>query len=97
MKLKDAVAVITGGGSGLGEATGREFAAAGARIVVLDLANSPGPRVAESFRREGSVRRRRRGIGRGRRGRDGRGGEAFRHDSYRGELRGRGARATHGF
>ena len=53
MKLKDAVAVITGGGSGLGEATGREFAAAGARIVVLDLANSPGPRVAESFGEKG--------------------------------------------
>jgi 3-hydroxyacyl-CoA dehydrogenase/3-hydroxy-2-methylbutyryl-CoA dehydrogenase len=53
MKLKDAVAVITGGGSGLGEATSREFASAGARIVVLDLANSPGPRVAESFGEQG--------------------------------------------
>jgi NAD(P)-dependent dehydrogenase (short-subunit alcohol dehydrogenase family) len=53
MKLKDAVAVITGGGSGLGEATGREFASAGARIVVLDLANSPGPRAAESFGEQG--------------------------------------------
>ena len=53
MKLNDAVALITGGGSGLGEATGREFAAAGARIIVLDLANSPGPKVAESFREKG--------------------------------------------
>jgi 3-hydroxyacyl-CoA dehydrogenase / 3-hydroxy-2-methylbutyryl-CoA dehydrogenase len=53
MKLKDAVAIITGGGSGLGEATGRDFAAAGARIVVLDLANSPGPKVAESFGEKG--------------------------------------------
>jgi NAD(P)-dependent dehydrogenase (short-subunit alcohol dehydrogenase family) len=49
MNLKDKVAVITGGGSGLGEATGREFAAAGARVVVLDLANSPGPKVADSL------------------------------------------------
>jgi 3-hydroxyacyl-CoA dehydrogenase / 3-hydroxy-2-methylbutyryl-CoA dehydrogenase len=49
MNLKNAVVVITGGGSGLGEATAREFAAGGARIVVLDLPNSPGPKVAESF------------------------------------------------
>jgi NAD(P)-dependent dehydrogenase (short-subunit alcohol dehydrogenase family) len=49
MNLKDAVAVITGGGSGLGEATAREFADRGARIVVLDLPNSPGARVAESL------------------------------------------------
>jgi 3-hydroxyacyl-CoA dehydrogenase/3-hydroxy-2-methylbutyryl-CoA dehydrogenase len=53
MNLKDAVAVITGGGSGLGEATAREFAAGGARIVVLDLPNSPGPKVAESFGEKG--------------------------------------------
>jgi NAD(P)-dependent dehydrogenase (short-subunit alcohol dehydrogenase family) len=49
MKLTDAIAIITGGGSGLGEATAREFAAAGARVVILDLPNSPGPKVAESF------------------------------------------------
>ena len=49
MELKQAVAVITGGGSGLGEATAREFAAGGAKIVIIDLANSPGPKVAESL------------------------------------------------
>src|ERR1700675_1706409 len=49
MKLKDAVAIITGGGSGLGEATTREFAASGGRLVILDLPNSPGPKVAESL------------------------------------------------
>ena len=49
MNLKDCVALITGGGSGLGEATGREFASAGARIAVLDLPSSPGAKVAESF------------------------------------------------
>jgi 3-hydroxyacyl-CoA dehydrogenase / 3-hydroxy-2-methylbutyryl-CoA dehydrogenase len=49
MNLKDAVAVITGGGSGLGEATAREFAAAGARLVIVDLPNSPAAKVAESF------------------------------------------------
>ncbi len=49
MNLKDAVALITGGGSGLGEATAREFAGAGARIAILDLQSSPGAKVAESF------------------------------------------------
>ena len=49
MNLRDAVAVITGGGSGLGEATAREFAGAGAKIVILDLPNSPGAKVAETF------------------------------------------------
>jgi NAD(P)-dependent dehydrogenase (short-subunit alcohol dehydrogenase family) len=53
MKLKDTVAIITGGGSGLGEATAREFAAGGARIVILDLPNSPGPKIAESYNEKG--------------------------------------------
>ena len=53
MNLKDAVAVITGAGSGLGEATAREFASAGAKIAVLDLPNSPGSKVAESFGEKG--------------------------------------------
>lgn len=53
MNLKDAVAVISGGGSGLGEATAREFAANGAKIVVLDLAASPGAKVAESLGAKG--------------------------------------------
>jgi NAD(P)-dependent dehydrogenase (short-subunit alcohol dehydrogenase family) len=51
MNLKDAVAVVTGGGSGLGEATAREFAQGGARIAILDLPNSPGAK------REGTLRR----------------------------------------
>jgi len=49
MKLKDAVAVITGGGSGLGEATARDFVASGAKVVLLDLPNSPGAKLAESL------------------------------------------------
>jgi len=53
MNLKDAVALITGGGSGLGEATAREFAGAGAKVAILDLPSSPGAKVAESFGERG--------------------------------------------
>ena len=49
MNLKNAVALVTSGGSGLGEATAREFASAGARIAILDLPASPGAKVAESL------------------------------------------------
>ncbi len=49
MNLKNAVALISGGGSGLGEATVREFVGAGAKVTVLDLPSSPGARVAEAL------------------------------------------------
>ncbi len=53
MNLKDAVAIITGGGSGLGEATARAFAEAGARIAIVDLPGSPGAKIAESLGERG--------------------------------------------
>src|SRR5215831_16866032 len=49
MDLKNSVALVTGGGSGLGEATARELAAFGAKIAVLDLGSSPGQSVAASL------------------------------------------------
>ena len=49
MNLKNAIALVTGGGSGLGEATVREFASAGAKVAILDLPASPGAKVAESL------------------------------------------------
>lgn len=49
MDLKDKVALVTGGGSGLGEATVFELASAGARVVILDLPTSSGAKVAEKI------------------------------------------------
>ncbi|MFM9920380.1 SDR family NAD(P)-dependent oxidoreductase [Lacisediminihabitans sp. H27-G8] len=37
MNITDTVAIVTGGASGLGLATARELASAGARVVILDL------------------------------------------------------------
>jgi meso-butanediol dehydrogenase/(S,S)-butanediol dehydrogenase/diacetyl reductase len=45
--------VITGAGRGIGEATGRRFAAEGARVLVTDLDGGRAARVAESIRADG--------------------------------------------
>ncbi len=49
MNVKDTVALITGGGSGLGEATARELMAAGGKVAILDLPSSPGAKLADSL------------------------------------------------
>jgi NAD(P)-dependent dehydrogenase (short-subunit alcohol dehydrogenase family) len=46
MKLSTTAAIVTGGASGLGEATARHFAAGGARVTILDRDADRGPRVA---------------------------------------------------
>ena len=46
MDLKGTAAVVSGGASGLGEATGRVLAAAGATVVIADLNEEVGKRVA---------------------------------------------------
>jgi meso-butanediol dehydrogenase / (S,S)-butanediol dehydrogenase / diacetyl reductase len=45
-KLDNKVTVITGGGSGIGEATARLFATEGARVVIADIDEKNGQRVA---------------------------------------------------
>lgn len=46
MKITDTCAVITGGASGLGEATARRFAANGAKVALFDLNEEAGEKVA---------------------------------------------------
>ncbi|MCV3272330.1 SDR family NAD(P)-dependent oxidoreductase [Roseobacter sinensis] len=49
MDLKDTAAVITGGASGLGEATARHFAAKGATVTLLDRDATRARQVAEEI------------------------------------------------
>lgn len=49
MLLQNATALITGGASGLGEATARLFLAEGARIVILDLNETSGKNLESEF------------------------------------------------
>ncbi|WP_417519278.1 3-hydroxyacyl-CoA dehydrogenase [Minwuia sp.] len=49
MKLNGAAAVVTGGASGLGGATARELASAGAKVAVFDLNEDLGNKMAEEI------------------------------------------------
>src|ERR1700757_3652399 len=49
MELNGSSAIVTGGASGLGEATARVLAAAGAHVVIADLNEEAGKRVADEI------------------------------------------------
>ena len=53
MRLANKVALITGGGSGIGAATARTFAGEGAAVGVLDMRPDPAEAVAKSIRDAG--------------------------------------------
>ena len=53
MRLKDKVAVITGAGSGFGEGMARLFAEEGAKVVIADINETGGKRVAQVIQQQG--------------------------------------------
>ncbi|HXW83410.1 MAG TPA: SDR family NAD(P)-dependent oxidoreductase, partial [Candidatus Binataceae bacterium] len=53
MRLKDRIAVVTGSGSGIGEATAKLLAAEGAAVLVVDLNEEGASRVAGEIRTRG--------------------------------------------
>ncbi len=52
-RLDDRVAIITGGGRGIGRATALRFASEGAAVVVNDIDGDPAQETAEIIRKEG--------------------------------------------
>jgi 3-oxoacyl-[acyl-carrier protein] reductase len=55
MRLKDKVAIVTGGGSGFGEGIAARFAAEGARVVVADIDLPAATRVADAIGKAGGA------------------------------------------
>lgn len=55
--LKDQVAIVTGGGSGMGEATAKLYAKEGAKVVIADLNPVKAQKVVDDITAEGGVAR----------------------------------------
>lgn len=53
MRLKNKVAIVTGAGSGFGEAIARRYAEEGAKVVVNDIVDKSAQRVAGEIRAQG--------------------------------------------
>ena len=53
MRLKDKVAIVTGGGSGFGEGIARRYAQEGCKVVVADINGDGARRVADVIKQQG--------------------------------------------
>jgi NAD(P)-dependent dehydrogenase (short-subunit alcohol dehydrogenase family) len=57
MRLKDQVAIVTGGSQGIGEAVARRYAAEGAKVAIVNRTASKGEAIADSIRKSGGAAR----------------------------------------
>jgi 3-oxoacyl-[acyl-carrier protein] reductase len=55
MRLQDKVAIVTGGGSGIGAAYTRRFLAEGAKVMIADIGEEQGTRTAAELAGDGDV------------------------------------------
>jgi 3-oxoacyl-[acyl-carrier protein] reductase len=55
MRLKDRVAIVTGGGSGIGLAYCRRYLAEGAKVMIADIGEAQAKRAAETLAPHGAV------------------------------------------
>ncbi len=55
MRLEDRVAIITGGGSGIGTAYTRRFLAEGAKVMIADIGEEQGRKTADALAGDGDV------------------------------------------